>query len=306
MTAEEILAAQLTKAEKARRLYDLGYTRHDVAGMICGGNFGWAHNIYKRHFGLETRTRVNHQIFDRDFGVEIEAFGIRRGLLADRLREIGIEAKVVARNRITGTYWKVTEDNSISGTDRFELVSPILRGLSGLDDVEKVCKVLTQEGAAVNKSCGLHIHLNAKMLTITDWKNLFKNYINLEADIDSIMPYSRRASTNRYCKSMLYHFTNKNDAFAAIDRARTVASLYKEIAHRNRYFKLNAGSYQRHGTVEFRQHGGTINFEKISHWIRICDAIVNCSRTGLVTELNKFLPEDQKRYIKERKQTFRI
>ncbi|MET3876421.1 amidoligase family protein [Chitinophaga sp. OAE865] len=306
MTAEEILSAELTKAEKARRLYDLGHTRRDVAQMICGGNFGWAHNIYKRHFGLETRTRVNNQVFDREFGIEIESFGIRRGRLSGLLRDAGIQAKAEARNRITVSYWKVVNDSSISGEDRFELISPILRGQAGLQEVERVCNILGEAGARVNKSCGLHIHFNARRLTITDWRNLFKNYINLETDIDSIMPGSRRASNNHYCKSMLHHFTSKNEAFAAIDRAGDVAALHNSVTQQDRHFKLNAGSYQRHGTIEFRQHSGTIDFEKISHWIMICDAIINRSGIGLVTKLNNILTADQKRYFNQRKQIFRI
>lgn len=306
MTAEEILSAELTKAEKARRLYNLGYTRHDVAQMICGGNFGWAHNIYKRHFGPETRARVSNQIFDREFGIEIESFGIRKGRLAGLLRDAGIQAKVTARNSITCSYWKVVNDSSISGEDRFELVSPILRGQTGLHEVEKVCSILGEAGARVNKSCGLHIHFNARQLTITDWQNLFKNYINLEMDIDSIMPGSRRASNNRYCKSMLHNFTSKNEAFEAIDRAGNVAALHSNITQNDRYFKLNASSYQRHGTIEFRQHSGTVDFEKISHWIKLCDVIINRSRIGLVTELSNILTTDQKRYFNKRKQTFRL
>jgi hypothetical protein len=34
-----------------------------------------------------------------------------------------------------------------------------------------------------------------------------------------------------------------------------------------RYHKLNLSSYVSHGTIEFRQHQGTINYVKISRWI---------------------------------------
>lgn len=49
MTEKEILASQLSKAEKARKLFDLGKTRKEVANLILGGNIGWAYNIEKAH-----------------------------------------------------------------------------------------------------------------------------------------------------------------------------------------------------------------------------------------------------------------
>lgn len=47
MNEQEILSASITKAEKARRLFDLGYSRKQVADLVCGGNYGWAYNIEK-------------------------------------------------------------------------------------------------------------------------------------------------------------------------------------------------------------------------------------------------------------------
>jgi hypothetical protein len=35
MTTEQIITSNLSKAEKARRLYDAGFTRHQVADREC-------------------------------------------------------------------------------------------------------------------------------------------------------------------------------------------------------------------------------------------------------------------------------
>lgn len=45
MNEKEILASSESKAEKARKLFDLGKTRREVADLILGGNVGWAFNI---------------------------------------------------------------------------------------------------------------------------------------------------------------------------------------------------------------------------------------------------------------------
>lgn len=49
MNEKEIIASAMSIAEKARKLYDLGKTRKEVANMVCGGNYGWAYNIEKAY-----------------------------------------------------------------------------------------------------------------------------------------------------------------------------------------------------------------------------------------------------------------
>ena len=48
MTQEQILQSSFTKTKKAYLLFDLGYTRAQVAELITNGNYGFAHNIWKK------------------------------------------------------------------------------------------------------------------------------------------------------------------------------------------------------------------------------------------------------------------
>ncbi len=48
MTLEQILQSSFTKTKKAYLLFDLGYTRSQVAELITNGNYGFAHNIWKK------------------------------------------------------------------------------------------------------------------------------------------------------------------------------------------------------------------------------------------------------------------
>jgi hypothetical protein len=50
-----------------------------------------------------------------------------------------------------------------------------------------------------------------------------------------------------------------------------------------RYFKLNVAAYLRHGTIEFRQHSGTVDYQKMVNWIIFCIAFVEDSRAVTVT-----------------------
>lgn len=300
MTQQQIISSSLSKAEKARKLYDLGFTRHQVADLICSGNYGWAHNIYKKHFGLETVTRSIGNAFNHKFGIELEAFGVERSVLLRELTAAGINIQSEMYNHTRRNHWKIVSDSSISGSLGFEIVSPVLKGERGLAEAKKVCDVLTRVGAKVNKSCGFHVHIDAKNLSMNDWKNLYKNYITLETEIDSIMPTSRRANNNQYCKSLTNWCGSKERTFNVIDNATTVQELSRSISN-TRYVKVNAQSFVRHGTVEFRQHSGTVEFEKVSNWVRICGALIDKSKNQLVSSLNEFLPQTLMTYVNNRK-----
>jgi hypothetical protein len=45
-----------------------------------------------------------------------------------------------------------------------------------------------------------------------------------------------------------------------------------------RYYKLNLAAYVKHGTLEFRQHAGTLNLNKMINWIMFCVQFVEDSR----------------------------
>jgi hypothetical protein len=79
------------------------------------------------------------------------------------------------------------------------------------------------------------------------------------------------------------------------------------LTNRNRYHKLNTESYWRHNTVEFRQHSGTIEYEKISNWILFLARFVEFSKENEITNTNfegmsEFTDENIMNYLRNRKQ----
>lgn len=214
---------------------------------------------------------------NRRYGIEIECFGITIAQALVAIRATGIEVNEEHYNHQARPVWKIVLDGSVN--DGFEVVSPILSGNEGLEQVRKVAKSLVAAGAKVDRRCGFHVHVDARDLSGADVTNCIRRYAANEAQIDSFMPSSRRGSANNYCRPM-------HDVVEAL-RNVTATSTARHVAERvyERYYKLNVAAFLRHGTVEFRQHGGTVDYRKMINWIIFCVQFIEDSRTVLITEV---------------------
>lgn len=289
----EILDQNTTKTSKIRKLILLGLTRTQIAGLVTNGNYGFVQNVYTkmRTEGLLSNITqaiiaptaaspfMTPRIFDKQFGVEFEAYNVRMETLRDNLRAAGINCEIAGYTHRTTRYWKIVTDGSLNGTNTFELVSPILQGEAGLAEMMKVCRVLKQSGAKVNSSCGTHVHINAQNFTFEQWKRIYINYSKLETVIDKFMPTSRRGNTNTYCKGFS---TIRN--FESMVNTATNLDAIASILNHDRYWKINPTSFPRHNTCEFRQHSGTTDYIKISSWIRFLSNLVDYSENNTVTD----------------------
>lgn len=242
---------------------------------------------------------------NRTFGIEIEtlipnpdnlSWGRLQDKVAATISSFGVTCNAEYYNHDTASYWKVVEDVSIDNTGflnhlGFEVVSPALSGITGLRQIEKVCKALDHLNAQINVSCGLHVHHDARDYRLNNWKTLLKTYVKYEETIDSLLPRSRRGDSNRFCKS-LKKGTVKSTC-AVIDSKSTLSDIMHIWSHEDgwgdvvpdRYIKLNLSAYLRHGTVEFRQHGGTVEFEKIMNWVLFTQGLVTRGMTAKVVKL---------------------
>ncbi len=234
--------------------------------------------------GLTTRT----------FGVEIEClYPSSVGSYQDLERAMavrGIDIEYRGYTHTTSEHWKIVTDASIRVIDGYlscEIVSPILKGREGLQKLNLVCQALDDLGCTVNKSCGFHVHHGAANMSIEARKDVFRYYRRAEGVIDTLVSPSRRGNENRFCQSL---FNYSEGQFPS-----------------TRYVKVNAEAFARHGTIEFRQHQGTINYQKMSNWIRLTQAIMTYAsvlRGETVGSLDIMLKqlhlEQYKEFFKER------
>lgn len=203
-------------------------------------------------------------ISNRTFGVEIEfctnktATTIARALVA-----AGIECAAENYNHNTRSHWKIVTDGSVSCG--YELVSPILSGEAGIAEVKRAAAALVAAECSVDTSTGLHVHVGANDLSRDSIINLVRRYGDHETLIDAVVPSHRR--NNSYARTVRNDVATMAAHIRNYPRA-TVTDVCYSVGER--YKKLNLQSFVKYGTVEFRQHSGTLDGTKIANWITFC------------------------------------
>lgn len=168
--------------------------------------------------------------------------------------------------------WMIKSDGSISapyGYTGVEIVTtPFPFTAASEGHINEMCAFLDSLGVTVNKSCGLHVHVDASEFSAHEMRSVFERYKKFETEIDKWMPASRRKNENTYCRSLnSYELGSSNE----------IRNMVQNTAGGNRYVKVNLQSYLIHGTVEFRQHSGTTSALKINNWVKFC---VNFMKTS--------------------------
>jgi hypothetical protein len=188
----------------------------------------------------------------------------------------------------TSTCWKIQPDRSL-GYGGTELVSPILSGEAGIAEARRMADALKACGAKVNVQTGFHVHFGATGLDLKALKSVAKMYVWFESFFDHVMPKSRRRTNCSYIKSNRADFGGYgtdavNHALDRIDAAPDLHA-FMRAASPERYRKLNVTNLTKSkGTIEFRQHSGTVDADKVENWVRLLDAFVT---KALTTRIRK-------------------
>lgn len=285
---EEVKKSSISRDAKAASLLALGLLEKEVQLFL----------------DAPVKVRAPRHTFTYTFGVEIECTHAPRPRLMQ-----AVQSKGVGIFSYVGCYagchtdnhpnrFKIVSDGSLTGADCNEVVSPVLGSRGGFASLKKVCESLKEIGARVNKSCGLHVHIGAADLTDEQYCNVFKNYHYLQGVIDSFMAPSRRNS--RWCRNL-----DGDEIIYCVNRYQI-----KQACNFDRYLVVNPMAYDRHRTIEFRQHQGSTDFTKIQNWVKFCAKLVDWSKGNVLTapiasvDEIPFLTATEKRFFKSRQAAF--
>lgn len=218
---------------------------------------------------------------NQKYGVEIELVEM------DRPTAVKLMAELFGTNNYrtgsSGNYaidakgrtWKAISDGSLqpSNGKSCEIVTPILN-YEDIELVQKVIRKLKANGAKVNKSCGIHVHVDGSAHTARSLWNL----VNIMASKEDLLYKALGVDKNReinYCKktekNMVEELNRKKPT--SRDEVRTIWYCGNQYHRTTRYHALNLQSLWDGKGVEFRCFNGSTHAGKIKAYIQLCLAI---------------------------------
>lgn len=210
----------------------------------------------------------------RRFGVELELIGplaARHNAqqhAADILTGLGLTARPAPYSGRNYTIWQIKSDSSLRPQDRAaEVVAPIMPASpDSYATVMRVATALDAHGYVVNRTCGVHVHINVSDLPVRTRQLIVLRFAEMQADINLGMPASRRA--NGYCSPL-------HDR-AGLESAINAGSEQWRRGYGRASESVNtAFMYDSDARLEFRQAAGSCDGEKIVNWIRFLQETID-------------------------------
>ena len=238
------------------------------------------------------------ELKEQRFGIEIEMTGITReeaarvtaAYFGTESRYVGLGYDAYAALDGQGRQWKFMSDSSITaerkageqrvratGEYKTEMVSPICR-YEDIVPIQEIIRELKKHGAITNKSCGIHVHVDASPF---DARTL-RNITNIMASKEDLIYKALKVSVareNQYCQKVEERFLEELNQKKpkTLDGVERIWYDGDSRRHRHyddsRYHCLNLHSVFQKGTVEFRLFNGTLHAGKIKAYIQFSLAI---------------------------------
>lgn len=229
------------------------------------------------------------------FGIEMEMTGITRKKAAEVIaayfdtHEVydggSYDAYHVTDGQ--GRNWKVVSDASIHPAARdgrsastlykVEVVSPICH-YEDIETIQELVRKLRHAGACVNRSCGIHIHVDAAPHSVKTLRNLVNIMVSKEDLLYKALAVDV-AREDHYCQktdlSFLEELNRKKPKSIEIFEEMWYHGDSRSYDHydETRYHALNLHSVFSKGTIEFRLFNGTMHAGKVKTYIQLSLAI---------------------------------
>lgn len=205
--------------------------------------------------------------------------------------------------------WHWEHDGSVNG-EAMELVIPPLVGDQFLDGIGWLGKYFSINGAMVDSSCGLHVHVGARDFGPYELRRLMEIHRRVEGEIfASLLPawrgepnpktgkyYCRRwdmspqwweglwgtntpSDLRAYLRQWVFRDISIGTSARRVSRASEDMKLFdlsmpqarlQKYRVLTRYFALNLHTWFVRGTVEWRHHQGTLSPRDLIYWPLLC------------------------------------
>lgn len=173
----------------------------------------------------------------------------------------------------TGVLTEITHDGSLNSGNRYGDQGREIRRISWANESGRMTGLLGLKsylaGARVDKTCGLHVHLDVRHLPkpgegtpyVCDAAETYDRMTMLYPVLKKLIPRSRW--NNQYCR-----FYNNRDG----------SDTYRCPGNGQRYAAINWCAYREHKTIEVRCGSGSVNLVKIESWAMLMKFLLDwCS-----------------------------
>lgn len=228
-------------------------------------------------------------IKDQAFGIELEFGGITRKKAAATIAKVlNSTPRYVGggydKFQVTGPDgrdWTIMYDSSVNeqGGQECEFVTPKCN-YEDIETVQACIRALRKAGAKVDRSCGLHIHIDGANHTAQSLKNLAFTFRAKQDLIFKAVAPSRRG--NRYCEPLTDTLVDNIKKIKKLDSEKMKDAWYSTYRdgrgcsahyHSSRYHALNLHSLWYRGTVEFRLFNSTLHAGEVRAYLNLCLAM---------------------------------
>ena len=229
-------------------------------------------------------------IKDQAFGIELEFGGMTRKKAAMTIakvlngtpRWVGGSYDKSTVTDSTGRDWTIMSDASVNsqGGQACEFVTPKCT-YEDIETVQACIRALRKAGAKVNKSCGLHIHIDGANHTAKSLKNLAFTFRAKQDLIFKAVAPERK--NNRYCAPLTDDLVDNIKKIKKLEDQTMKEAWYGTYYdwgrdstahyHCSRYHALNYHSLWYRGTVEFRLFNSTLHAGEVRAYINLCLAM---------------------------------
>ena len=265
----------------------------------------------------------NIDFTNANFGIEIEMTGITRSqaanavarLIGGTVEHTGTYYDVYTVCAQDGRKWKFMSDGSLrcerkangvtaaaSSLYSVELVSPILNYRQDINTLQEIVREIRRQGAFVNSSCGIHIHLDGGEHTA----KTITNFINIIASKNDLFYNALQIDPARahFCKKIDKRLVDEINLKKPQTTAEVADIWYKDYDsfasrnqhyHQSRYHFLNLHSFfTGHHTVELRGFNSTLHAGVIRSYVALALALNNQALNQKRASAKKAQDENEK------------
>lgn len=258
--------------------------------------------------GIRTETEIR-EVFARIRGVEYAGHFSYHGSRHLGLRSVenGNANLWVSENDGSLTAGNEGYTTSLVGPNNrgHEFISPVLPGVQGLTQSRKVFKALSLAGCKIDRRCSVHVTIGVKNTSarfrrmgagrqaqalgrIIDAYDYF-----MDAGFNSLVSQSRRPNSpnNAHYARAIRYPSSTPQSFGTRSQSDAQHLIRCGVGRGI----LNISNFDTNGTIEFRQHNGTLDGHKITTWALLLGRVVAWATTqehlNFAKDLRNFTPD---------------